>query len=194
MRFALLLTFAAAASAQTAPEIDNPWVRVSRIQLAPNQKTPSVQRLDSVAIYLTGVRAGEVAWFNAGRRAEDNASDQPFEAIITELKPAPAGPAQPRVTLDPVKLDPQHHLVPLENHRVRVLRTILEPHLKSPIHEHPHYVVVYLTELHTTMVLGDGKAVDNSRRRGEIAWRDFMKHETENLGDRTAVEIQIELK
>jgi hypothetical protein len=44
------------------------------------------------------------------------------------------------------------------------------------------------------MVLGDGKAVDNPRRPGEIAWRDFMKHETENLGDRTAVEIQIELK
>ncbi len=61
------------------------------------------------------------------------------------------------------------------NARVRVLHTILEPHLKSPMHEHPHYVVVYITELHTTMVLGDGKAVDNPRHPGEISWRDFMK-------------------
>jgi hypothetical protein len=93
-----------------------------------------------------------------------------------------------------VKLDPQHHLVPLENDRVRVLRTILEPHLKSPLHEHPHYVVVYLTGLHTNMTMADGRVVDNPRRPGEIAWRDPLKHVTENLGDKTAVEIQVELK
>jgi hypothetical protein len=75
-----------------------------------------------------------------------------------------------------------------------VLRTILEPHLKAPMHEHPHYVVVYLTELHTTMTLADGKVVDNPRRPGEVAWRDSLKHATENIGDKTAVEIQIELK
>ena len=96
--------------------------------------------------------------------------------------------------LDPVKLDPEHHPVPLENARVRVLRTILEPHLKSPMHEHPSYVVVYLTELHTTMTLADGRKVDNPRRPGEIAWRDALKHETENIGDKRAEEIQVELK
>jgi len=194
MRAVFFLTLAALASAQTTPEIDNAWVRVSRLKLAPHAKTPPSKRLDSVIVYVTGASAGKIAWLDAGQHTEENSSDQPLEAVVTELKPAPAGPAQPRVSLDPVKLDPEHHLVPFENARVRVLRTILEPHLKSPMHEHPHYVVVYLTELHTTMVLGDGRAVDNPRRPGEIAWRDFMKHETENLGDRTAVEIQIELK
>ena len=28
---------------------------------------------------------------------------------------------------------------------------------------------------------------------GEVAWRDALKHETENIGDHTAVEIQVEL-
>jgi len=84
--------------------------------------------------------------------------------------------------------------VPIENARVRVLRTILEPHLKGPKHDHPSYVVVYLTELHTTMTMADGKQVDNPRRPGEIAWRDAYSHTTENIGDQTAVEIQIELK
>jgi hypothetical protein len=32
------------------------------------------------------------------------------------------------------------------------------------------------------------------RRAGEIAWRNAYRHTTENVGDRTAVEIQIELK
>jgi hypothetical protein len=166
------------------------------------------QHTASVAVFLTDAhekltgadgnvqevhrKAGEVSYSEAARHAEENISDQPLEAILVELKPG--APKSPPITLDPVKLDPQHHPVPLENDRVRVLRTILEPHLKSPMHEHPHYVVVYLTELHTTMVLGDGKAVDNPRRPGEVAWRDYMKHETENIGQNQAVEIQIEIK
>ena len=93
-----------------------------------------------------------------------------------------------------MKLDPEHHTIPLENDRVRVLRTVLEPHIKSPVHEHPHYVVVYLTELHTTMKLASGVMVDNPRKAGDIAWRDAYSHQTENIGEHTAVEIQVELK
>jgi len=139
-------------------------------------------------------KAGDVAWLEATRHAEENLSDQPLEYVLVELKPdAPKAKGWP-VKLDPVKLDPIHHLVPIENSRVRVLRTILEPHLKGPKHDHPSYVVVYLTELHTTMTMADGKQVDNPRRPGEIAWREAYSHTTENVGDRTAVEIQIELK
>ena len=86
------------------------------------------------------------------RHSEINLSDRPAEIVLVELKPQP--PHQPStVNLDPVKLDAEHHTVPFENERVRVLRTVLEPHIKSPVHEHPHYVVVYLTDLHTTMKL-----------------------------------------
>jgi quercetin dioxygenase-like cupin family protein len=191
-------------------EIDNAWVRVLRVKRARHEKTPVHQHPAYVAVFLTDVhqritsadgqtgevtrKAGDVVYSDAVKHAEENISDQPLEAVVIELKPdAPKQKALP-ITLDPVKLDPQHHIVVVENQRVRVLRTILEPHLKAPMHEHPHYVVVYLTELHTSMKMGDGKMVDNLRRPGELAWRDALKHETENLGDRTAVEIQVELK
>ena len=82
----------------------------------------------------------------------------------------------------------------IENDRVRVLHTILDPHIKSPMHEHPSYVVVYITELHTTQTLPDGRKVDNPRKPGEIAWRDALSHVTENIGDKRAEEYQIELK
>jgi len=189
-------------------EIDNAWVRVLRVKHVPHAKIAMHEHPAAVVVCLTDVhelltgadgktrevklKAGDVVYNEPARHVEENAADQPLEAILVELKSG--APKSLPVTLDPVKLDPEHHLVPLENDRVRVLRTILEPHLKSPMHEHPHYVVVYLTELHTTMVLGNGKAVDNPRRPGEVAWRDFMKHETENIGDKQAVEIQIELK
>ena len=44
------------------------------------------------------------------------------------------------------------------------------------------------------MTMADGKAVDNPRQPGEVAWRDPLKHVTENIGNREAVEIQVELK
>jgi hypothetical protein len=139
-------------------------------------------------------KAHEVAYFEALKQADENVSDKPLEAVIVELKPgAPKAIGWP-VKLDPVKLDPKHHPVPIENDRVRVLHTILDPHIKSPAHEHPGYVVVYLTELHTTQKLPDGREIDNPRKPGEIAWRDALQHVTENIGEKRAEEIQIELK
>ena len=206
----ILLASTIVVAQNSVPEIENNWVRVFRVKRATHEKASVHQHPASVVVYLTDYhqrltgaegktqdvahKAGDVSFSDAGKQSEENLSDQPLEAVVIELKPRPADFKPAPVTLDPVKLDPQHHLVPLENDQVRVLRTILEPHLKSPMHEHPHYVVVYLTELHTTMKLGDGRVVDNPRRPGEIAWRDALRHETENIGDKTAVEIQVELK
>jgi beta-alanine degradation protein BauB len=191
-------------------EIENSSVRVLRVKHPPHAKIGMHEHPASVVVALTDVherltlpdgatrevslKAGDVAYNEAAKHIEENLSDQPIEAAVIELKPgAPKLKGWP-VQLDPVKLDPEHHLVPLENDRVRVLRTILEPHLRSPRHQHPSYVVVYLTELHTTMTMADGRAVDNPRRPGEIAWRDPLEHITENIGTHTAVEIQVELK
>jgi len=217
---AIVLGLAGAARAQdplrVAPalykvEVDNAWVRVLRTTRAPHGKSPMHSHPATVVVCLSDshqrvteaggtVRevthnAGDVIYNDAVTHAEESLSDRPLEAVVVELKPdAPASTSEPKVTLDPVAIDPKYHIVALENARVRALRTILEPGIKSPLHEHPHYVVVYLTELHTTMTLGDGRVVDNPRRPGEVAWRDFMKHSTLNVGKETAVEIQIELK
>lgn len=208
IRNLLMLSLAVTAVAQDKVEIDNPWVRVLRVKLPPHAKIAIDEHPATVAVFLTDIhekitaadgtvrnldrKAGEVGFSEAGKHAEENVSGQPLEAVIIELKPG--APKSPPVTLDPVKLDPEHHLVAFENDRVRAIRTILAPHVKSPMHEHPHYVVVYLTELHTTMKLGDGRVVDNPRHPGDIAWRDALKHQTEQMGDKTAMEIQVEIK
>jgi quercetin dioxygenase-like cupin family protein len=205
-----VLLVAAANAASEKVEIENQWVRVLRVTQAPRDRSPMHEHPALVVVYLTDLhqrvtgadgkthelrkKARDSAYFDATKQSEENVSDKPIEAIVVELKPgAPKAIGWP-VTLDPVKLDSKHHPVPFENDRVRVLHTILDPHVKSPQHEHPSYVVVYLTELHTTQTLPDGRKVDNPRRPGEIAWRDALKHETENIGDKRAEEIQIELK
>ena len=191
-------------------EIDNPWVRVLRVKLGPHEKVPMHEHPASVAVYLTDVherittpdgrvqevahKTDEVAYREGSRHAEENLSDRPLEAVLVELKPgAPQAPPRPSAP-DPVRVEPEHVSVVLENARVRVLRTVLEPHLRGPVHGHPSYVVVYLTDLHTTMKLADGRTVDNPRKPGEVAFRKAYTHQTENIGEHTAVELQIELK
>ena len=195
MVHALLLLLVSLSAPLYKVEIDNPWVHVVRESLGPHEKQDAHRHPASVVVYVTDTRqhkAGDVIYAEAGPHAEENTADHPAEVIVIELKPG--APPSPPVTLDPVSIDPKYHIVVLENARVRAIRTILEPGIKSPLHEHPHYVVVYLTELHTTMQLADGRVVDNPRRPGETAWRDYMKHATLNVGKDTAVEIQVELK
>jgi beta-alanine degradation protein BauB len=193
-------------------ELENRWVRVLRRKLGPHENVPLHEQAESVAVFLSAAherlsslgkpskgfteKAGGVAHFDSVKRTEENLADQPLEVVVIELKPSTPDPhSEPwPLPLDPMKLDPAHHSVLFENSRVRVLRTVLEPHLKGPMHEHPHYVVVYLTDLHTTMTMADGRAIDNPRRPGDVGWRDALKHVTENIGDREAVEIQVELK
>ncbi len=198
---ALCALAAISAAAQNAKiEIENQWVRVSRLRIGPHDKVSIAARMPSVGVVLGNLREGatprkwgDVYYVNGNTtETDENTGNLPAELIFIELKPG--APKSPPVALDPVRLDPEHHIVELENDRVRAIRTILVPHLKSPQHEHPHYVVVYLTDLHTTMTLADGRKIDNPRKPGEVAWRDALRHVTENIGDHTAEEIQVELK
>jgi len=172
-------------------EVDNAWVRVLRLTLPPYQKAPRRTHPAEIVVWITQ-QPGRTTFRPAAADVDENPSAEPLEQAVIELKQQP--PTSTRVALDPVAIDPEYHKVVLDNQYVRAIRTVLEPGIKSPLHEHPHYVVVYITELHTTMKLGDGREVDNPRHAGDIGWRDYMKHETLNIGKKTAVEIQVELK
>jgi hypothetical protein len=207
---AILIAAAPISAQETKSEIENQWVRVVRETQVPHAKTTMREHPPQVVIYLSSFQEriigtsgkavtirrkyGDVAYFDAGTYAQENVSNLTINDVAVELKSTSERSKSMPVALDPVQLDPKHHRIRLENDRVRVIDTILVPHVKSPAHEHPHYVVVYLTELHTTQTLPDGRVVDNPRSAGEVAWREATKHVTENVGARTAEEIQIELK
>jgi quercetin dioxygenase-like cupin family protein len=182
---------AALAPALYKVEIDNAWVRVLRLRLSPGDRTPRHSHPAEVVVSVSP-KPGRVLFRPAATEPEGRAATEPQEDVVIDLKQRP--PTSTPIALDPVTIDPKYHKTLLDNEYVRAIRTILEPGLKSPLHEHPHYVVVYITDLHTTMKLGDGREVDNPRRKGDIGWRDYMKHETLNIGKETAEEIQVELK
>ncbi len=95
---------------------------------------------------------------------------------------------------DPVKVDPKHNKVEFENAQVRVLRFTYEPHWKSPMHEHPANITVYLTDFHTRFTYPDGKTEERQGKAGQVFWGAPVKHEAEHLGDKLLEGIQVELK
>jgi len=94
---------------------------------------------------------------------------------------------------DPAKVDPQHCKVEFENAQVRVLRWHVGPHEKIPLHEHPAYVQISLTDSRTRFTLPDGTTKEVQTKAGESTWHDAQKHSAENLGDSTE-NIQVEVK
>ena len=137
-------------------------------------------------------KAGEATYSKNMTHASDNLSDTVSETVMVELKKPGATAA--KTALDPVKLDPKHYSVVLENDEVRILRAKYGPHEKSVMHEHPASVAVSMTDYHVKMTSGDGKSQDLSSKAHDAVWTDAGKHLPENLGDKPMEVIVIELK
>lgn len=95
---------------------------------------------------------------------------------------------------DPVKVDPKHNKVEFENAQVRVLRFTYGAHEKSPMHQHPANIVVFLTDAHVKFTYADGKTDERHGKAGQVIWNAPVKHESENASDKPLEGIQIELK
>ena len=95
---------------------------------------------------------------------------------------------------DPAKVDPQHCKVEFENAQVRVLRWHSGPHEKVPMHEHPAYIDIALTDQHGRFTFPDGTTKEVNVKAGQTSWRGPQKHSFESLSDSATESIQVELK
>jgi hypothetical protein len=125
--------------------------------------------------------------------AYENLSDAASESVMVELK-KPGAAAAAATTLDPVKLDPKHYKVVIDNDQVRVLRAKYGPHEKSVMHEHPASVAVFMSDGHIKFTLPDGTSQDINSKAHDATWADAGKHLPENAGDKPTEVIVIELK
>jgi len=137
-------------------------------------------------------KTNDVTYSKSLTHASENLSDAVSETVMVELKKP--GAATTKTTLDPVKLDPKHYSVVLENDEVRVLRAKYGAGEKSVMHEHPASVAVSLTDYHMKMNLADGKAQDVTSKAHDATWSDAGKHLPENIGGKAVEVIVIELK
>ena len=107
--------------------------------------------------------------------------------MSTAPKPQP-------VSADPVKVDPKHYKVEMENDRVRVLRITYGPREKSVMHSHPDGLAVFLTESSGRFTFPDGRSEDRSWSAGQTMFMPAETHLPENLTDQPLEVVLVELK
>jgi quercetin dioxygenase-like cupin family protein len=95
---------------------------------------------------------------------------------------------------DPVKVDPQHYKMEVDNAQVRVLRIHYGPHEKSVMHAHPNAVIVFLTDGKMKFTMPDGKTTESDFKAGQTMWTPAGTHLPENLSDQPMEGILTELK
>ena len=95
---------------------------------------------------------------------------------------------------DPAKVDPKHCKVEFENAQVRVLHWTTGPHEKTPMHGHPAYVSIFLTDNDVKYTLPDGTTKESHNKAGGTSWNAGGKHSSESLSDKPNEVIQVELK
>lgn len=95
---------------------------------------------------------------------------------------------------DPVKVDPKHYTVMLDNEQVRVLKIQYGAKEKSVMHEHPASVVVFVTNSNVQFTLPDGSKVKGGGKAGDVQFADAGKHMPQNLGAAAMQGVLVELK
>jgi len=150
-------------------------------------------------------RAGEVAWSPASGL---HYSETPPGYVFND-PPPPNGvlgldigikqegdPATVATgVLDPLRVDPQHCKLEFENSQVRVIRVRIGPRESVPMHEYVlNRLVFYLTDLNVRETSPEGKLRVNEHKAGDFSWDGPTRHSVENLSDKPAEALVVEVK
>ena len=107
----------------------------------------------------------------------------------------PPAVSKPALERDAVVVDPQHYKVELDNDKVRVVRITYEGHEKSPMHQHPPGVGVFLTGGKFRFTYPDGRSEELESKAGEFIWfPELWEHMPEMLDDGHFEVLYIETK
>jgi quercetin dioxygenase-like cupin family protein len=139
--------------------------------------------------------AGEATWRDAERHASKVVTD--IHALLFELKGrrGAARAAGGAAGADPVKADPDHYKVLLDNDRVRVLEFRSAPGDKTPMHSHPDYITYNFNDGRTKFSYPGGKpAVEVEAKAGGVIWHGAETHAGENIGGTEMRILIVELK
>ena len=110
----------------------------------------------------------------------------------------PAGfaqaPAGSQSSMDPLKVDPPHYTLEIENQWTRVFREHMGPRETMILHQHPlpGAVIVMLTDRHNRLTAPDGTFREFQNKAGYVMWSDASTHRSENLDAINFEALQIE--
>jgi quercetin dioxygenase-like cupin family protein len=82
----------------------------------------------------------------------------------------------------------------LENDAVQVLRIVIGPHEKVPMHRISPRVIVWVSNGRLRLTLPDGKTLEEAHSAGDVEWLNAQEHAGENLGNQAIELLAIILK
>jgi len=93
---------------------------------------------------------------------------------------------------DSTVVDPEGHLVAMENEHIRVLEIRLPQGAELPVHSHPPRLIVAMNSYRLKSTDETGRVSILERRPGETFWSDGEEHAAEVLaGPVHAIEIEL---
>ena len=95
---------------------------------------------------------------------------------------------------DPAQVNAKLVKVSLDNARVRVLDSVLQPGDKEQMHSHPAYVTYVVSGGKIRNHLADGKTVEAELTTGQVLYREPLTHWAENIGTTPVHVVLVELK
>ena len=95
---------------------------------------------------------------------------------------------------DPVKVDPGHYKLILENAAVRVLKIDMPAGAKSVMHAHPDAILVPLSSGKARFTMPDGKTMDNELVKDTPLYTPAFTHLPANVGTTPVDAILVEFK
>ena len=189
--------------------LDNDQVRVLKVKYDPKEKSVMHEHPAGVAVFLTDAngkftfadgksadivgKAGQVLFTDAGKHLPENTGDKPFEVIVVELKGDAAKGSTP-LPMDALKAAPENHKLEFENDRVRVIRAWIKPQETTKEHEHPNSVAIFLTDFQSKVTPAGKATEERSAKWGEVRWLAAERHAVQNVSDKPADIIVVELK
>jgi hypothetical protein len=189
-------------------ELENEYLRVLREKVPSGTEVAMHSHRARVSIYLrdsdvvltssdgtiveASQRAGTAAWGPAV--THEARVIRAVENLSVELKEL-AGEPVPVPERDATRVDPEHHVVELENDLLRVVRMTYPPGWTTPLHTHLPGVYVPLGDFRFRNVLENGESELTEGTAGSLRWSDGVPpHRTENQGSGDAVVLRVELK
>ncbi len=95
---------------------------------------------------------------------------------------------------DPVQVNAKFIKVKLDNSRVRVFESVLQPGDKEQMHSHPAYITYVLSGGKIRNHLADGKVSEAELKTGDVLFREPLTHWAENIGTTPVDVLLVELK
>jgi len=219
--FALCLTALTLAAQNTQPSFENDQVVINQphpntIEVPGAPKKAHEHKFNRVMVYMhlggeylhyldgrtedLKWHPGEVVWSPAsGPHYSEMKPDTPAftgPMIVDIGIKKPGDPAKAALTaFDPLKVDPRHFTLELENPQVRVLRVKLGPRESSTMCESAlNHLMVFITDGNVSYTSPNGKVGAMEHKAAEFVWAGPGKRRLQNLSDKPFEAVIVEFR